>query len=298
MNHLIYENAHTKWLDLLNPTAEELKAYSEQYKLDYHTLADCLEPNHLPKEEKLHDFSFIILRRYDQKVSEYPTSIQQMSNKIAIFCSRNVLITVHRNPVFFLEEIREQYLHTERIFEPSEIVTKIMWYVIKSYEPVAEELSGQIDSIERQVFLGQRSKTTLEELYFLKNSCRLNKKVLLLTREVIQEHLVIQRDKSAFQDVRDLLKKVLLSFEETYDDATSLSQTYLSIMSQKTNDVMKLLTIFSVFFMPLTFIAGIYGMNFDYMPELHVKMGYPVTMIAMAVIAVVIFIWFKKKHIF
>jgi magnesium transporter len=297
MNHLIYENAHTKWLDLLNPTEAELKAYSVQYNLDYYTLADCLEPNHLPKEEKLNDFTFIILRRYDKKVTTYPVSVQQMSNKIALFCSKDVLITVHRNPVFFLEEIREQYLQTERIFEPSEIVTKIMWYVIKSFEPIAVNLSEEIDSIERKVFLGQKTKITLEELYYLKNSCRLNKKVLLLTRDVIQEHLVIPRDKSAFQDVRDLLKKVSMSFEETYDDAASLSNTYLSIVSQKTNDVMKLLTIFSVFFMPLTFIAGIYGMNFDYMPELRYKMGYPITMIVMAVIALAIFIWFKRKNV-
>ena len=99
------------------------------------------------------------------------------------------------------------------------------------------------------------------------------------------------------ENVRDTIVQLLLEFDESLDDANNLTHTYLSIAAQKSNDVMKLLTIFSAFFLPLTFIVGVYGMNFKWMPELDYKMGYPITMMAMAVICIVIFIWFKRKRI-
>ena len=103
-------------------------------------------------------------------------------------------------------------------------------------------------------------------------------------------------DKPALQDVRDLQVKLVTLYEQVHEDTNNLLNIYLSLSARKTNDVMKILTIFSVFFMPLTFIAGIYGMNFKFMPELTMEYGYPVTLLAMGIIVVVIFIWFRRKH--
>jgi magnesium transporter len=297
MNSKIWKNEHTRWIDITNPTHAELKEYSKQYDLDYYTLSDCLEPAHLPKKEQLKDFTFMILRVYDSKATKYPSSIQEMSHKIAVFYNETVILTVHRLHSAVVEEIRTKYLDTEIISAPSEIVTKIMWYVIKSYEGNAVILSEEVDRMEKLVFVGKQTRITLEELYFLKNSSRLNRRILGLTRDVIYQHSTTEKDASALQDVKDLLQKLSLSFDETHDDSANLSSVYLSIVSLKTNDVMKLLTIFSVFFMPLTFIAGIYGMNFEFMPELRWKLGYPLILMVMALIGLVIFLWFKRKKI-
>jgi magnesium transporter len=97
------------------------------------------------------------------------------------------------------------------------------------------------------------------------------------------------------QDVMDQHLKMQALCNQVLDDVTNLMNLNFSYSSQRINEVMKILTMFSVFFMPLTFIAGIYGMNFEYMPELTKKWGYPAVLILMMVIAVVIYQWFKKK---
>ena len=79
------------------------------------------------------------------------------------------------------------------------------------------------------------------------------------------------------------------------DDLNNLLNLYISLSSQKTNEIMKTLTIFSIFFMPLTFIAGIYGMNFHFMPELDYKWGYPIIIFIMFIITLIIYYWLKRK---
>jgi magnesium transporter len=172
-----------------------------------------------------------------------------------------------------------------------------MHYALTSYEANATMLTDDIERMEKLLFTGRQTRITLRELYHVKSSSRLCRRILGFTRDVITQHVTTAADASALQDVNDTLQKLLLSYDEIHDDAANLSTVYLSLASVKTNDAMKLLTVFSVFFMPLTFIAGIYGMNFKYMPELDWRWGYPMILFLMAMIGVVIFIWFKRKKV-
>jgi len=95
--------------------------------------------------------------------------------------------------------------------------------------------------------------------------------------------------------VKDQHLKILTLYNQILEEVNNLMNLYMSFSAQKTNDVMKVLTIFSVFFMPLTFIVGIYGMNFEFMPELKQKWGYPVILIVMAIVTGVIYQWFRRK---
>ena len=132
-------------------------------------------------------------------------------------------------------------------------------------------------------------------LYFIKRKAAISNKLLMLTGEVINSIRTSNSDLVALQDAKDLHVKLITIYDQIHDDVTNLLNIYLSLSAQKTNDVMKVLTIFSVFFMPLTFIVGIYGMNFDFMPELRVKWAYPAVLISMAIISLLIFWWFKRK---
>lgn len=293
-----WSNDHVKWIDITNPPQEDLKEFSKQFNLDYYTLADCLETGHLPKREALPNFTFLILRVYNENAKRNPASIQEMSDKIAIFYNEKVILTIHKVHAVIMDEIRTSWADTGNITETSEIVTRIMWHVVKSFEPIALELSKTIDYMEKQVFVGRFNRVSLEQLYYIKNNARLNRRIISLSKDLILQHITTPKDASAFQDVKDLLQKMSLYFDEAHDDAANLSTVYLSVVSVRTNDVMKLLTVISVFFMPITFIVGVYGMNFENMPELHWKYGYPAVMGMMSLITLAVFIWFRKRRIF
>jgi magnesium transporter len=97
--------------------------------------------------------------------------------------------------------------------------------------------------------------------------------------------------------VKDQLLGLIHNADEVIDDTNNLMSTYLSLNAQKSNEVMKLLTVFAAFFLPLTFIVGIYGMNFDNMPELHHPYGYYAVMVLMLLIVIWIYVWFKSRKI-
>ena len=103
-------------------------------------------------------------------------------------------------------------------------------------------------------------------------------------------------DTTLMQDTQDLQVKVETLYQQLDGAATNLMNLYLSLNSQRTNEAMRVLTVFSAFFLPLTLIAGIYGMNFEYMPELTWKLGYPSVLVSMVVIAAGIYLWFKRKN--
>ena len=108
---------------------------------------------------------------------------------------------------------------------------------------------------------------------------------------------VKDEQRTAKQNIKDHLLSLILSYDEVLEDANNLLNSFHSVNAQKNNDVMKLLTVFSAFFLPLTFIAGIYGMNFEIMPELKWRMSYFATLGLMLLISVIIFLWFKRKKI-
>ena len=115
--------------------------------------------------------------------------------------------------------------------------------------------------------------------------------------DVINQYKVEAELQSNLQDLKDTVVDYILRIEEIVDDGNALMNTYMTYTAQKSNEVMKLLTVFSVFFLPLTFIAGIYGMNFRHMPEIHWEYGYFLSLLFMLIISLGIYIWFKKKKI-
>lgn len=284
-----------KWIDVQNPTEDELKQISRKYKLHRYTVMDCLQPDHLPKQENLGNMQFVITRFLIDNQTVEAHSVQDISSKVAIFYNNDLIITVHRLKQPFLKSVQVKHAEGEGYQSTSELVTRIIWNVLHSYDRSALGVSQTIDDYEEIVFMKPLGKELLKELYLIRRKASACLKLLLLSKEVLNKIPYVDNDPTILQDVKDLHIKLVTLFEQAHEDSTHLLDIYLSISSRNSNEVMKVLTIFSVFLLPPTFIVGLYGMNFGFMPELHYKWGYPIVLLVIVVLTIVIYLWFKRK---
>jgi magnesium transporter len=175
--------------------------------------------------------------------------------------------------------------------------------VVDNYFLVLEKLGECIEGIENEL-MNDASEETLKKIHSLKREMVLLRKFIWPVRELINEFDRTESpliDKATSLYVRDLYGHAvqLIDTMEAYRDMVSgMLDTYLSISGNKMNEVMKTLTIMASIFIPLTFIAGVYGMNFDNMPELHRSWGYPFVIVIMLVVAAGLVYYFKKKKWF
>lgn len=286
----VYDNF--KWIDIVQPQKDQLEKIADDNKLDYFQITDSLEHGHLPKFEKLADYNFVILRAYVGGNNDKYSTIKELSNKIAFFFNDQKIITIHRANFEFLENINQKFNNT------NQLLLFIINKMVETFVQPSIWHSNKIDEVEKAVFLRDYTKISLEDLYFQKSQTRISKKLLLISQDVINKITVGDESKTALQDVKDQILSLIHIYDEVAEDANNLMKTYLSFTAKKSNDVMKLLTTFSVFFLPLTFLVGVYGMNFDFMPELRWKYGYLFAWLMMILISLIIYIWFKKKKIF
>lgn len=279
------------WTDITQPNRKDLDNIAKQYNLDVYQIKDSVEHGHLPKFEKQPTYDFLILRAFTSTIEEGATTVNDLSNKIAFFYNDTKMITIHRSPFPFLNDIHQEFSKAE------ELLLFLIDKMVETYQPPLNELDKQIEEVEKIIFLKDYLKVSLEDLYFLKTQTRVTKKLLHLFQNVTNQLEVSDENKTALQDIKDSLVSLILNYDEVLENANNLLNTYHSVNTQKSNDVMKLLTIFSAFFLPLTFVAGIYGMNFRNMPELNWDIGYYITLCFMLLIVIVIFLWFKRKRI-
>jgi magnesium transporter len=279
------------WIDIEDANKKELEIIASKYNLSYFLMKDSLDIGHLPKYEQLHKHDFFIFRAYTSTINLNIDEIGEMSNKIAFFIFEDKLITIHRAHFSFLN------IHEEKHIKISELFLRIVGYMIESFKKPTIELSNKITQIEKTIFLKDYRVVLIEELYFIKSQARILKKIISITESIILQTQDKYKVSYIFQDIQDQLLNLLTINEESLENSTQLMNTYLSLSDQKNNEVVRLLTIFSVFFLPLNFIAGVYGMNFSFMPELNWKLGYVFALSLMAIVVIVIYLWFRRKRI-
>jgi magnesium transporter len=284
-----YENFH--WIDIIHPQEDQLNEIATVNKLDYLQIIDSLEHGHLPKIEKQEEYNFMILRAYTATSNDKYSTVNELSNKIAFFYNDKKIITIHRANFDFLEQLNQSFSNS------NQLLIYIINKMVQTFVQPSNWHSNRIDEVEKVVFLKDYTQISLEDLYFQKSQTRISKKLLQITQDVVNKINVDEESKTALQDVKDKILSLILIYDEVAEDANNLMDTYLSVTARKNNDVMKLLTIFSAFFLPLTFLVGVYGMNFEFMPEIHWKYGYFLVIFFMIIVCIMIFYWFKRKKI-
>lgn len=284
-----------EWIDIINPTPDELNDIAKEQGLHTNAVQDSLQPEHLPKFEWIDETIFVILRVFDPRSKHDADSIQEISNKVALFVSKDSIVTIHRFEQPFLNEIREKYFATGLCSAPNDLLIKVLYQALHSFVSPSESMETELDQLETLIVLKNQTHSVLRKLYHLKRRAAVCIRIIRLSKTII-ENLDKKTADPVRQDLREFLLSLETSFDQTVDNANNLLNLYISLSSQRTNEVVRVLTLFSVFFMPLTFIVGIYGMNFEFMPELRHPWGYPFVIIFMAAITLGIYAWFRKKR--
>src|SRR5688572_17660408 len=169
-----------KWVDLLDPSTEEIQQLGVDYRLNEHSVRDCMQPEHLPKYEMNEEKHFLILRFYAHNFNSTMTTIQEMTNKLAVFFTEEYLITIHKAPVPFLDMLRKKYVEPGKCSTASDLLTRIVWHSLETFDNPANRLSEQIDFYENQIILKKNTVDPMEPLYFIKRQASIAHKVLLL----------------------------------------------------------------------------------------------------------------------
>lgn len=295
---IIYRNDHCEWIDVEAPTPEDLLFLHERYKINQLLLEDTIDPNHLPKFEQDDNVKFFLMRENTELERSHLNTISDISTKLGVFLIGNIIITIHRMKNRSIYEFKKEILLPEnKEIGVEEIALNLALKVMKSYDDESQNLMETMDNIENEIFLKNTNHANqIRRLYKLKRKSGLNTRILNVSADWVDNFKTLNLVDTQVTDLQDKHKDVIADFEHLNSQVINLISMFLALSDQKANQVMKVLAIYSMYFFPITFIAGIYGMNFDNIPELHQPMGYFITLGVMAFIALLTFIYVRRKR--
>jgi magnesium transporter len=279
---------------------EIIKTLGEQFGLHQLTLEDILNTEIRPKIEVFESYILIIVKmlRYNNLNKEIE------AEQVSLVLGDNYVLSFQENregDVF--DNIRLRIANPNgrhRKSGPDYLLYSLLDAVVDHYFIVLERIGEKLEDLEEDI-TGSPSQQLLSNLYALKQDLVFMRRSVWPLREIIsglerEETVLIKKEiRKYIRDIYDHTIQVIDTTESFRDSTGSLLDLYLSSMSNRTNDVMKVLTMISTIFMPLTFIAGVYGMNFENMPELRWEYGYFVTLGVMAISIILMLMWFRRK---
>ncbi len=281
------------WIDITSPQKESLNHLATELNIPNRILINALDPEHLPKYESFDSAAVIYLRVVDQAKNN-AVNIQDLTTKITLIITDKFLVTIHRLDHGFLSELRESA--KEKDYNLKDIIKKIITSSMYTYDQPIIALEARMEIFEENILVNTKNQNIITEGYFLKRKASSIRKILKFSNDILvglqNRPDFIWRD---FQGLRESIDRNLFYTEDLLENVTGLLNLHISLAAQKTNEVMRVLTVFSIFFLPLNFLAGVYGMNFDYMPELHHPVGYFYVLGLMSIISLIIFYWVYKR---
>ena len=282
------------WVDLIDPSAAEMAEVANRYGLHPAAVRDLLNQPHLPKYERLPGQQLLILRAYDE-VAKRGDTIQAMTRRLVVLMMEGVVLTVHRREQPFFAEAALRAA-TGQALRPEQLVLALCARAVASFDEPLKESEEKLDQIEAALFHRKLPHQGIRQVYGLKRRCAVIKRTLARTTAALGPLKEQARDdQGLLADVVEEADRLHTWADELLESATHLMNLEINLASQRTNEVMRVLTVFNAFFLPLTFIAGVYGMNFRQMPGLEHRFGYPLIMGAMLLTALGIWAWFRRK---
>lgn len=272
------ENTNVSWLNIDGlHDAEVIRKVGEKFSIHSLLLEDVLNTNHRPKIEEYPDCVFIVLKMLhidDNTVC----SLEQVS----LVLKKNLVLSFQEQPQDVLDPMRNRIRKGKgkiRSMGADYLLYRILDSIIDGYFVTLDQIGEQIEAVERELILASND-SVIQKIYSLRQQMLYIRKAVQPLRDVTnqlqhEETQLISDGISAYlRDLYDHTIQVIDAVDTFRDILGNMLDNYLSLMSHRMNSVMKVLTIIGSIFIPLTFIAGIYGMNFEYMPELAWQWGY------------------------
>lgn len=297
---LLQEPGAVIWVDMEQPTAADEQILLDVFNFHPLTVEDCRENRHYPKIEEFPGYIYFIVHgvRADTSPDRFNTI------ELDGFLGPNYVITYHHDFFRSIANVK-QLLRTSPIAcrrGPAFLLHQILDQVVDYYSPVLDDFDTRIDELEHEIFnLKRPNNVILAEIMDLKRSVLRLRRISTKQMDIIlrmsrgEFGLIPDEMRPFYRDIYDHIVRVT-DLAESYRDLIGGSlEAYLSVVSNRMNEIMKVLTVFSAIMLPLTFIAGVYGMNFDNMPELHTRYGYFGALAVMGVVALGMLIFFWRR---
>lgn len=288
------------WLNvdgLADPAVVETLGSS--YELHPLVMEDILNTDQRPKVEEYPGYLYIVLR-----MLQFDKDRQQIhSEQLSLVVGKDHVLSFQERPGEVFDGVRERLRAGRRIrFMRSDYLAYAMLdAVVDHYFEMLEHISEQVERLEDQV-IDAPGPDTLARMHHYKREMLLLRKAIWPLRELLsritrdESPLISEETRPYLRDVYDHVIHVMDSVDTIRELLVSMLDLYLTSVSKRTNEIMKVLTIFASLFMPLTFIVGVYGMNFDVMPELRWVWGYPAVMLVMLLLVIGLLVLFRRRH--
>ena len=295
---LLKDEAESVWVDLEAPTEDEAQILSAVFNFHPLAIEDCIAESHLPKLDDFTDYLFLVL--HGARRAEVAGTFATV--ELNFFLGKRYLVSYHQQLSRSINRTKERCLKNSLSMSRGMdfLLYEILDGTVDNYFPILDDFDEVITELEQEA-IHNPSPDILTRIFSLKRDGMALRRVTSPQREILnrlsRDPFMVINKRSAiyFRDVFDHLVRISDLAESYKDITTGLLEAYLSVVSNRLNEIMKVLTVFTAIMMPMTVITGIYGMNFKNLPELDWPYGYHLTIGLMVVVAVVMLGFFRRK---
>ena len=294
--------AGTTWVRVTDPTEAELDSVADAY--DIHSLeVEDVRGDVRPKVEEFDEHTFVLVKAATLRGGDVAFAEELRAEQVGLFLGDDWLVTVEPERVASLDDVWERVHREEpRLASRGADFTayRCLDRVVDDYFSILDDIEDDIEVVEDEV-VDAAGEDVLERINDLRRDLLSVRRLLWPTREAVgvlargDPEQIGEDAEKYYRDVYDHLVQ-LVDLVETYRDLTSGARDiYLNALSMSTNDAMKKLTVVATVILPLTFVAGVYGMNFEHMPELAWQYSYPAVMVGMGAMALILVAYFRRE---
>ncbi len=280
------------WIDVQSPAPDELAALCRAFAINQLALEDALEYGHWSRAEVYPEHAFITVRSYADPVND-----REFTERVSLFVFQDAVISHSVGGTLALGKVWDM-VGREMVNTPQEITYEVLDHTADTFFMLADTLEARVDELEETVFRTQRH-SSVGEIFDLKHLIGPARRLASDAREaaaLLGRHGTgSAADLVRYRDVQDSFMRATSRFEALREHLTSLLDLQLSLQGQRMNEVMRTLTAVSIIFLPLTFLAGVWGMNYQMMPELHWRYGYAFAWASFLTVGALLAYYFKRR---